>query len=140
MSIIGTWYNELGSEMILKLDRTDKRQIKGTYETFVSTCARGKYVLTGRTDTDRDASQNVGFVVSWENDNGSCDSVTTWSGELQEIDGEEVLTTFWLLTMETSPDANWKSTLVGKDVFRRIRPTEEQVNKALGLRTYSNPH
>lgn len=139
-TIEGTWYNELGSEMILTLDKTDRRQINGTYETFVSSCAKGKYPVTGRTDTDNDSAQNVGFVVSWENENGSCDSVTTWSGELQLIDDEEILTTFWLLTMETSPNANWKSTLVGKDVFRRTRPNDEQIAKALGVRTYSNPH
>ena len=80
MQLKGTWYNELGSEMILTTVQAGR--IEGTYETFVSECAKGKYTLVGRTDTDNDAAENIGFVVSWENENGSCDSVTTWSGEM----------------------------------------------------------
>jgi len=45
MQLKGTWYNELGSEMILTTVQAGK--IEGTYETFVSVCAKGKYVLVG---------------------------------------------------------------------------------------------
>src|SRR6266545_2318681 len=138
MQLKGTWYNELGSEMILTTVQAGR--VEGTYETFVSECAKGKYLLIGRTDTDNDAAENIGFVVSWENENGSCDSVTTWSGEVQtDKDGEEVIRTTWLLTMETAQNANWKSTLIGKDTFTRTKPTKAQIDKILGTRDLPHP-
>lgn len=75
MSLAGTWYNQLGSKMELTLLNG---QITGTYESAVGAAAgKGPYRLSGRTDTDQDLdSQNIGFVVSWENDQGSLDSVT----------------------------------------------------------------
>ena len=95
--------------------------------------------VAGRTDTHADSAQNVGWVVSWENEYGYSDRVTAWSGELQNIDSEEVISTTWLLTIETAPDANWKSTLVGKDVFRRTPPDEESAKKAFLMGTSSHP-
>jgi avidin family protein len=65
--------------------------------------------------------------------------LTSWSGQLQELDGQEAITTFWLLTIETKPDANWKSTLIGQDIFRHTRPTDESISQALRLRNSSHP-
>jgi hypothetical protein len=65
--------------------------------------------------------------------------VTAWSGQLQVIDGEEVLTAFWLLTQETNPANNWSATRIGQDVCRRNQPTEEQVAARLKLGGLSHP-
>jgi len=66
--------------------------------------------------------------------------VTTWSGEVQtDKDGEEVIRTTWLLTMETAQNANWKSTLIGKDTFTRTKPTKAQIDKILGTRDLPHP-
>jgi hypothetical protein len=137
MNVSGIWYSELGSKMTVKVN---KGQIDGTYETAVGG-AQGQYVLTGRTDIDpvKDSSLNIGWVVMWEGQQGNTDSLTSWSGQLQELDGQEVITTFWLLTIETKPDANWKSTLIGQDVFKRTRPTDESISQALRLRNSSHP-
>lgn len=135
MKLEGTWYNQLGSKMTLQVVQG---AVTGTYETAVGS-ASGEYTVAGRTDTDNDSSRNVGFVVSWENGNGSSDSVTAWSGQLQEIDGQETLRTFWLLTIETKPDTNWKSTLVGNDTFTRNPPSEEHAQKAMRGGPCSHP-
>jgi hypothetical protein len=135
MGLKSVWYNQLGSRMDLTVAGG---QINGWYETKVGE-ASGRYVLSGRTDTDSDAARNIGWVVSWENAYGSSDSVTAWSGELQTIDGEEVITTTWLLTIETKPENNWKSTLVGRDVFTRTAPTDLQMKKAYLQGTVSHP-
>ena len=127
MKLTGTWYNELGSKMVL---RGRDSNITGTYQTKVGD-AKGIYRLVGRTDTDHDQSQAVGWIVAWQNEYGSSDSVTAWSGQLQEIDGLETIVTTWLLTGETDPNNDWRSTLVGKDVFTRAQPTQEEIEKTL---------
>lgn len=127
MDLNGTWYNELGSCMTLAVDGNN---ITGTYQTAVGD-ASGTYDLVGRTDTDNDASQAVGFVVTWQNQYGSSDSVTTWSGQYQIVDGIDTIVATWLLTQETNNDDDWKSTLVNKDLFIRTAPNKEKVQELL---------
>lgn len=135
MGLAGTWYNQLGSRMELTVLQG---LVTGWYETAVGN-ASGRYDLAGRTDTDADRAQNIGWAISWENQGGSSDSVTAWSGQLQQIDGEEIISTTWLLTIETKPSSNWKSTLVGKDVFQRTQPDDNSVKKAFLMGTCSHP-
>lgn len=128
MDISGTWYNELGSQVTLTVNG---KAITGTYVTAVGD-AEGEYDLVGQVDTDNDESQAVGWVVVWNNENGSADSVTAWSGQYQITDdGEEIISTTWLLTGETELDEDWASTLVGKDIFIRTQPAAEKVKTRL---------
>lgn len=128
MQINGSWYNELGSKMeiAVAVDGT----ITGMYQTAVGN-AKGIYPLAGRTEVDSpNDDQNIGFVVSWWNEYGNSHSVTTWSGQVQEIDGQQIMRTTWLLTSETDPKDDWASTLVSIDVFTRERPSAEVVAHA----------
>ncbi len=125
MDLNGKWYNELGSSMTLSVSGNN---ITGTYQTAVGD-ASGLYDLVGRTDTDNDASQAIGFVVVWQNQHGSSDSVTTWSGQYQVIDGVDTIVTTWLLTKETESDDDWRSTVINKDIFTKTPPTEEKVKE-----------
>ncbi|WP_340067088.1 avidin/streptavidin family protein [Ascidiimonas aurantiaca] len=127
MSLDGEWFNELGSCMTLT---TNGNSITGTYQTAVGD-ASGTYNLVGRTDAQSGGSQAVGFVVVWQNDYGNSKSVTTWSGQYQSIDGEEIIVTTWLLTQETEVSSDWKSTLVNKDVFTRHIPDQEQIQERI---------
>lgn len=145
MSLEGTWYNELGSEMTLQITQTtlcgsSQTVLCGTYQTKVGD-ASGIYNLVGAFDTDPSSNgQALGFVVAWVNQqNGSSNSVTCWSGQYQMIDGEEVLTAFWLLTAETPISSDWQATLIGKDVFTRNEPPQEQVARALKSGPASHP-
>lgn len=135
MPLDGTWYNELGSEMTLKVE---KGLVTGTYRTAVGD-AKGDYPLAGRADVTNDTTPNIGFVVSWENEYANAESVTSWSGQYQIRGEQEVITTFWLLTMETNPKLNWRSTLVGRDVFRRTKPSEDEINAKLSVGPVSHP-
>jgi len=127
MDITGTWYNELGSQMILQIQG---KRIVGTYNTRVGD-ASGNYELVGQMDIDIDESTAIGWVVVWNNQYGSSDSVTAWSGQVQVIDEIEKIVTTWLLTAETEPDDTWHSTLIGKDTFTRLAPTENKIAENL---------
>ena len=119
MHLTGDWYNELGSMMALKVEGN---LVTGTYHTAVGE-AVGRYPIIGAIDKHPiGQNQAVGLVVVWQNEQGNTHSVTTWSGQLQTIQGREVLKTTWLLTRETDPNLDWQSTLVGTDTFTRQPP------------------
>ncbi len=123
----GTWYNELGSEMTIQ---TNGNTITGTYRTGTGS-AYGTFNLVGLTDTDNDASQAVGWIVVWQNQYTSLDSVTAWSGQYQVINGVPTIVTTWLLTQETNPQNDWHSTLVGQDTFTPRQPSQEQIEESI---------
>lgn len=134
MNIEGIWYNELGSTMVIS--QVSNGQIVGSYATAVSAtaCAQGTFDLIGRTDTDN-GGEGVGFVVSWRNANSQCNSVTAWSGQAQNINGQDCIVAFWLLTLESSPDNDWYATHVGQDLFTRMQPSPGSIaNKSKMLR------
>lgn len=142
MPLDGTWYNELNSVMNLSVQEIPNNGsvIAGTYQSQVG-AAGGIYTLSGITDEGTgDPTPNIGFAVSWVNpNNGNSNSVTAWSGQLQVINGEEVITAFWLLTQETNPANNWSSTRIGQDVFTRTQPTEAQVKARLSRGSLPHP-
>ena len=115
------------------------KNIKGHYRSEVGDAAK-QYELFGQIDTDNDKSAAIGWVVVWNNETGSSDAVTTWSGQVQiDDDGNERIVTTWLLTVETDEDDLWHSTLVGKDVFTRIIQSEEDQlhNLSKGIKSSS---
>ncbi len=117
-SIAGTWYGQRGSRLELIL--THAGHLEGRYYTANNDEAQGVFDLIGMSDTRSfGGSRSVGFVVCWNNEYVNQHSVTAWSGQHQMINGEEVLTTNWLLTRETSPEQGWAATMVGSDTFKR---------------------
>jgi hypothetical protein len=132
MDIRGEWFNELGSMMRIDVNGST---ITGKYHTAVGD-AEGVYDLIGRISIPSDDNRTLGFVVTWQNDKRSTDSATAWSGEAQEVDGTQHIATTWLLTEETAPADNWKSTIVGKDLFSRLPPDPRSVSR---LRAFRRP-
>jgi hypothetical protein len=133
----GTWYNELGSTMVIgPLDPTNGT-MTGTYTTAVSSsgCARGVFPLAGRSDVQT-RGQTVGWAVCWLNGTFNCGSTTSWVGH---FDGKGTITAFWLLAAKAKPGEEWASTLVGQDVFARTQPTEDEVAQALRTKRHSHP-
>jgi len=120
MQLAGVWENEHGSVMEITVE--DGR-IEGQLKSH--TGETGTYRVAGLADTEPTAeSQTFAFVVSWRPLEGTpVDSgghwVSAFVGQLQIIDGEETLTTKWLLTKPTPPSENWTSMLVDKSVFKR---------------------
>lgn len=120
----GTWYNELGSDMVLNVSGSS---VWGTYYSAVGDATR-RYDLAGRIDPDPlPSGQALGWTVAWANAYRNTHSATAWSGQYQTIDGNEEIVALWLLTSETPPEQDWASTLVGKDVFTRTRRSDEEI-------------
>ena len=137
MSLEGTWYNELGSVMII--DQVVDGSFQLTYETAVSTkhCAKGTFNGSGYLNTSP-LGQTIAFSISWLNDVSNCASVTAWSGQLQDDDGEGSIMAFWLLT-GINPKTEWAPTNIGQDVFTKKPPTEDMVTQQLKLKVHSHP-
>lgn len=137
MSLKGHWYNELGSELVLTIDGND---VRGTFRTTVGD-APDVYRVVGLTDEAPSSdTQVVAFSVVWDNlRQWDLHSVTTWSGQYQRVAGDEVLATFWARTMETEPNSDAQPTRVGKDLFRRTKPTSEEVARRLQMGPGSHP-
>ena len=129
MDISGLWYNELNSTMEL---RVSGKQLTGWYISAVGQAA-GPYDLTGFVDED-DATPTLGWIVTWKNKSSYAPSVTAWSGQAQTVRGEDLIDTTWLLTRSTAVQEDWESTMIGKDIFRRTKASEEQVKEAMQLR------
>ena len=138
MNLLGTWFNELGSTMVI--DQVQNGTIIGSYATAVSStgCAQGSFSLVGSTDTDS-GGEGVAFSVCWKNDTSQCASVTAWSGQAQTIDGEDQILAFWLLTVESAPDQDWYATHVGQDLFTRSQPAREQIASKSKMLRRSHP-
>jgi hypothetical protein len=134
MDLSGEWFNELGSSMLVEVRGTT---LTGKYHTAVGD-ADGVYELIGRVSVPDAATKTLGFVVAWQNDKRKVDSATAWCGEARELDGTQSITTTWLLTAETAPTDDWKSTLVGKDCFLRTPPSAAQMKKNRALRRPSH--
>lgn len=122
MGLTGTWKNEFGSIMDICVD--EKGLVSGTYSSH--TGATGCYRVTGVADTIPDQnSQCVSFSISWRPlgvspDDPSFHWVSAFAGQLQVVDGEEILFTTYLLAKNTTHDDNWEATVVDKCTFRRI--------------------
>jgi hypothetical protein len=138
MGLQGTWCNELGST--LTIEEVSGGMVAGSYETAVSSggCASGSYAVQGTTDTDA-GGQSVGLTVTWVNAQSRCSSTPTWAGQYQEIGGQEVLTAMWLLVIDTTPEADWSSTLVGQDVVTRNEPAANAVAQVAAVKRHAHP-
>jgi hypothetical protein len=135
MPLLGTWYNELGSTLVI--NEVANGVLSGQYSTAVSSggCAQGDYEVQGTTD-----GQTVGMAVTWANAQAPpCNSTTTWAGQYEDVGGQEILTAMWLLVMNTTPEDNWSSTLVGQDVFTRSAPAEGTLAQASVAKRHAHP-
>jgi hypothetical protein len=136
MKLEGIWWNELGSMMEIEIDPADPKTFRGRYHTNVGNAKEKAYPLIGRCDIRGLDSKMVGFVVAWNADPPAAKevprapSVTAWSGQLQVVEGEDVITTTWLLDRLTDPKDDWESTLVGMDYFTRKRPSADEIEYA----------
>lgn len=132
-SLKGAWTNELGSTMVL--NQSSDGSLLGCYNTAVGN-AKNLYSVAGKTNLhikDSCEAASLGIVVSWNNDShGDSSSITTWSGQYQQVDGRERILATWLLTKETAPNDNWSSTRIGTNEFTKV--TDE--NLAMELTTH----
>ncbi|MEA3239312.1 MAG: avidin/streptavidin family protein [Candidatus Bipolaricaulota bacterium] len=120
MQLAGVWKNEHGSIMEITVE---DEHIEGMYSSH--TGDTGTYRVVGLADPEPgDESQTFAFVVCWRSlDRPVAESgghlMSAFVGQLQVIDGEETLTTMWMLAKPTLPNDNWTSMLVDKSIFKR---------------------
>jgi hypothetical protein len=138
-SIYGSWYNELGSFMVIG---GSGAQISGSYFSAVGHAAY-EYQLSGRVNTGKPLPGSgiaLGWAVAWVNAYQSSPSGTSWAGQYQIMpDGTEQITTLWLLVTETTPGDDWASTNVGQDIFTRNAPSQHAVARRKRTGHYSHP-
>ncbi|XP_046848811.1 uncharacterized protein LOC124442356 isoform X1 [Xenia sp. Carnegie-2017] len=114
--ITGRWRNQLASEVIIYHLPTG--EIHGRYYTTVSSknTALPSHKIVGALPYNKPGS-SFAFSVNWQ----SGSSTTVWTGQCLECNGEELLETSWLLRSNVDSCIDlWKSTQIGKDVFKRI--------------------
>ena len=112
----GSWYNGLGSRLTIEV--ADQGAFRGTYTNGVGALAGHAYRVSGTYDpAPIGGSLVLAFVVDWT----EAHSVTAWSGLFYPDNG--VIRAMWLMTTETEPGEEWKSTFVGHDDFCRTPPT-----------------
>jgi hypothetical protein len=129
----GTWYNELGSKMILAVDGAGG--LSGSYYSAVGD-AQDFYILAGRYDNapPSGAGTSLGWAVTFYNNKNNAHSTSTWSGQyFNDASGERILTN-WLLTSSTPAASVWNSTNIGNDTFTRNPPkAQPKIAKARAL-------
>ena len=90
---------------------------------------------------DKDGTESggtIGWSVTYNNvENGNSESTATWSGQRQlASDCSPVIYTTWLLTTQSVPSNNWKSTLTNQDLFQRKLPKDEKIRATLIARNF----
>lgn len=142
MTIVGTWWNELGSKMVIQPQGADPRIITGTYHTAVGTAQQRDYNLAGACDAAGGKSQTVGWAVAFDppdppkpGEQPNKPSTCAWSGQLQTAEADkqviEFIVTSWYLAKTTDRPDDWESMLSGKDYFFRSKPTPEMLALAI---------
>lgn len=108
----GTWRNQLGSTLTLHVDGLGGLQgtfLSGTAHSSIPVAVKGSY---DPTCPPRDSTA-LGFVVDWT----EVHAVTAWSGLYRP--GEDTIRATWLMTAATDADREWRSTVLGHDLFQR---------------------
>ncbi len=133
-TLAGLWANDYGSQMELSVECG---LVRGVYRSTEGDV--GRYRVAGIVDDrpsdngltfglivawrDLDSGADTGNIVSGGEDLQSAHWMTSLTGQLHCIDGQDVLTTTFLLTKNTPPEDRWEDTVVNTMVFRRI-PSE----------------
>ncbi|KAM9138839.1 avidin-like [Pangshura tecta] len=116
----GSWQNDLGSNMTISA-MNKAGQFSGSYFTAVSVTKKSILVspMNGSQHVDNLEHPTFGFTVQWS----FSDSTTVFVGQCFVDDhGEETLQTMWLLRQKAkSAEDNWSATMVGTDVFTRLK-------------------
>lgn len=113
--LAGVWRNQLGSELVLHADGFGG--LSGSFHTGTHRAEEGAAGVTGSYDTLTAGSDCVlAFTVKWSEAHG----FTVWAGRYRGGDGTIQAT--WLMTVDSEPEEEWRSTVIGHDVFHRVAP------------------
>jgi hypothetical protein len=113
--LCGAYENELGSR--LNITGTSGWLVSGTYTNYVGS-AVGTYPLVGYRASNV-VPTTIGWSVTWSLPNGSSTSysTTSWTGVALTVNGKPTILAQWHLTVPTTYNDYWQSTLSGQDTF-----------------------
>jgi len=115
----GTWYSSVGSKLVL--------EVNGTVVTgkFDSTEDPSAYVHVFGSAASVDPNPNflpVAFTASWPAGKDYGPSVTSYTGQYTNMNGNEQIEVVFLLADQVESRVLWKSTRIASDVFTRKAP------------------
>ncbi|NXC44478.1 AVID protein, partial [Penelope pileata] len=123
--LTGRWINDLGSNMTIGAVN-NKGEFIGSYLTAVTASSNEIRMspLHGMQNIiNKKSEPTFGFTVNWS----FSESTTVFTGQcFIDKNGKEVLKTMWLLRSNVDGiDNDWKATMVGNNVFTRLRTRKE---------------
>ncbi|GFS91696.1 uncharacterized protein NPIL_83801, partial [Nephila pilipes] len=135
----GTWRNELGSNMTIKLV-ANSSLIIGRYSTAVESSQGAASISSNITGIIRNVENSaeggslVAFNVLWNNGR----SLTSWVGECISCNGVEKIHTTWVLRSLKENRKKWMSTLINEDTFWRVDRTSQPTPVSEDTTTVTN--
>ena len=114
----GTWYSSVGSKLELEVNGSE---LKGNFE---STQDPGSAPVFGSV-ANVDPNPNflpVAFSAAWPAGNDYGPSVTSYTGQYTNENGQEQIQVIFLLADQVESTVLWKSTSIASDVFKRTYP------------------
>lgn len=112
----GTWVNQLGSEVTFMPDSLGR--LHGEYCAGAGSLAGRRCPVVGTYQRDLvGRTVPLAFVVGWS----EAHCVTSWTGHF--LPEQDEIDTTWLMAAESDSHDEWKSTVIGHDVFRRVTDT-----------------
>ncbi len=108
----GTWVNQLGSELTFTTDPLGG--LHGEYCGGAGALAGHHYAVVGSIQPDPVGhAVPIAFLVRWS----EAHCLTTWCGHYFPDSGEIHAT--WLMSSEAETADEWRSTMIGHDIFHR---------------------
>ena len=115
----GTWYSSVGSKLDLEINGSE---LKGK---FYSTQDPDSYTTVFGSVASVDPSPNflpVAFSAAWPAGKDYGPSVTSYTGQYTNENGQEQIQVIFLLANQMESTVLWKSTSIASDVFKRTHP------------------
>ena len=116
----GTWYSSVGSKLELEVNGSE---LKGKFD---STQDPSGYVpVVGSVASAGPNSRNflpVAFSAAWPAGNDYGPSVTSYTGQYTNENGEERIEVIFLVANQVESTVLWKSTSIASDLFKRTQP------------------
>lgn len=110
--LAGRWRNQLDSELVLDVD--DEGLLRGSFRTATGGGEQLRHTLAGTCDpTPGERRRVLAFAVSWPD----ARTATAWCGNY--LADDDTIRASWLMTTDMGVQDDWRSTVVGHDVFRR---------------------
>jgi hypothetical protein len=118
--LVGTWKNELNSELTIRAVDKTTGAVSGSYRTVAQNGTSGDdYPLSGWVNHAPANNQNHVVVISFSVRWGQIGSVTTWNGYYATVNNSPTIVGQWLLSRSNS-SFEWDHILTGQDRFHRI--------------------